>query len=78
MNLGKKQKCPQCKREFKDSKKQKIKRRAVMMMLKGIKVAGIKEKHEETKKFCHDCWRKELRSMIKPYAEQLGKAVEDW
>lgn len=76
--MGKKQKCPQCKREFKDSKKQKMERWGVMRMLKGIKVAGIKEKDEETKKLCYDCWKKELRSMMKPYAEQLGVAAKDW
>ena len=76
--MGKKKICPKCNQVIKDSRKQRIERSAVMKMLKMIKVAGIKEKDEETKDFCFDCWKKELRSMIKPYAEALGKAVEDW
>ena len=76
--MGKKKICPNCGEEIKDSRTQKFERSAVIRMLKLIKVVGIKEKHEETKDLCYNCWKKELRSMMKPYAEQLGKAVEDW
>lgn len=74
----KKKFCPACKIPVNDSKTQKMERSTVIRLLKLIRVAGIKEKHEETKDMCYDCWKKELRSMMKPYAEQLGKAVEDW
>ena len=76
--MGKQKKCPKCEKWKKDSRKQRIERSTVMRMLKMIKVAGIKEKDEETKKLCYDCWKKELRSMMKPFAEQLGKSAEDW
>ena len=76
--MGKKKICPNCNKEGKDSKKQRIERSIVMRMLKGIKVAGIKEKDEDTKDLCFECWKKEMRSMMKPYAEQLGKSAENW
>ena len=76
--MGKKKICPKCEEEIKDSKKQRIERSAVMRMLKMIKVAGIKAQDEGTKDLCYQCWKKEMRSMIKPYAQALGKAVEDW
>lgn len=50
----------------------------VIKLLKAIKTAGIQEKDEETKKFCYSCWKRELRSMMKPYAQMLGKNAEDW
>lgn len=74
----KKKMCPKCKQEIKDSKKQKIERSTVIRLLKLIKVAGIKAQDEATKDLCYDCWKKEMRSMMKPYAQALGKAVEDW
>ena len=70
--------CPNCNKEFKDSRKQKIERGSIMRALKMIKVVGISEKNEETKEFCYDCWKKELRSTMKPFAQMLGKAAEDW
>jgi len=76
--MGKKKPCPNCKFEFKDSTKQKFERRSVMRLLRMINVAGVKEKDEETKDFCFDCWKKEMRSMMKPFAEQLGKDASDW
>ena len=76
--MGKKKICPNCKKEGKDSKKERMERFGVMRMLKMIKAAGIKETDEDTKDLCYDCWKKELRSFMKPYAEQLGKTVKDW
>lgn len=76
--MGKKKYCPNCGNEKKDSKKQKVERGTVMRLLKLIKVAGINEKDKETKPLCYDCWKKELRSTMKPFAEQLGKDAEDW
>lgn len=76
--MGKKKICPNCKKEGKDSKKQRFERSMIIRLLKGIRAAGIQEKAEETKEFCYDCWKKELRSYMKPYAEQLGKSAENW
>lgn len=78
MNLGKKKICPNCKQEIKDSKVQRVERGGVMRMLKMIRAAGIQEKNEETKEFCYECWKKELRAFMKPYAQALGKSAEDW
>lgn len=70
--------CQNCGNEKKDSKKQRIERSTIMKLLKMIKVIGISEKDEETKRFCYDCWKKEMRSMMKPFAQMLGKSAEDW
>lgn len=76
--MGKRKICPKCGNEKRDSRKQKFERGTVMRMLKMIKVAGIKEKDEETKDFCFGCWKKELRAVVKPFAQELGKTAEDW
>lgn len=76
--MGKKKICPKCNREFKDSKMQRLKRRGFIGSLKGIKVAGIQEMNEDTKDFCYECFEKELRSHLKPFAQELGKSAENW
>ena len=75
--MGKKM-CPKCNQEFEDSKQQKIERGICIRSLKMIHVAGIDEKHEETKDYCYNCWKIELRSLMKPFAEQLGKDASKW
>lgn len=76
--MGKKKICPECGAKIRDSRSQKAERKTVIFLLKRIKVAGIEEKDEETKGFCYDCWKTALRSMIKPFAQMLGKSAEDW
>lgn len=76
--MGKKRICPECGNEIKDSRSQKAERSMIMKMLKLIKAAGIQEKDEETKDMCYGCWKTALRSMMKPYAQALGKSAEDW
>lgn len=75
--MGKKT-CPKCNLEFEDTTGQKFERGAVIRMLKGIHVMGIDEKHEETKDYCYNCWKTGLRSLMKPFAEQLGKDASNW
>ena len=70
--------CPNCNKEFKDSKTQRMERGSIMRMLKMIKIIGISEKDKETKGLCYSCWKKELRSVMKPFAQMLGKTAEDW
>lgn len=70
--------CGSCGSEIKDSRRQKAERSMVIKLLKTIKVVGIQEKDEATKGFCYDCWKAELRSMVKPFAQMLGKSAEDW
>lgn len=76
--MGKKRMCPECGEEIKDSMKQKMERSMVIKLLKTVKVVGIQEKDEETKGFCYGCWKTALRSMMKPFAQMLGKSAEDW
>jgi len=76
--MGKNKICVECGSEIKDSKKQKLERGSVIRMLKMIKIASIEETDEETKKMCYDCWKKQLRSVMKPFAQSLGKNAEDW
>lgn len=72
--MGKKT-CPKCQKEFEDSKGQKAQRTMVVRMLKMIHVAGVDAKHEETKNDCFCCWEKDFKTMLKPYADQLGVKV---
>ena len=76
--MGKKKTCPKCSQEFEDSKKERLERGAVERMLSMIKVAGLDEVKQETKECCYACWKIAFRSMMKPYAQQLGQSAEGW
>jgi len=63
---------------FEDSKSQRIERGTVERMLGMISVAGLDEAKKEAKEWCYNCWKNRFRSLLKPFAQQLGKDTEGW
>jgi hypothetical protein len=76
--MGKPKVCPKCGKEVKDSKTQRLEKALCVKSLKGIHVAGIDILEKETEGYCYDCWKIEMRHLMKPFAEQLGQNAEKW
>lgn len=76
--MGKKKSCPKCGKEFQDSRKEKAERFSIETLLKGIKLAEIDELKKETEDSCYCCWKARFRTVMKPYAQALGKTADDW
>lgn len=70
--------CSECGCEIQDSRKDSAELSATIKMLKMIKVAGIKETEESMKDCCVQCKKKAYRTVMKPFAQALGKTAEDW
>ena len=70
--------CSECGEKIQDSRKQKAELSMVIKSLRMIRVAGVKELEESTKDDCAKCKKKAFRSLLKPYAQALGKKAEEW
>jgi len=71
-------KCGKCGLFYKDSKTQSLERGSVERMLKMINLAGVDEAKAEAKDYCYQCWKLRFRSLVKPFAQQLGKETKEW
>jgi hypothetical protein len=71
-------KCAKCGQFYEDSMSQKLERKSIQQALGLINLAGLDQAKTETQNYCYDCWKGRFRSLIKPFAQQLGKSVEGW